>query len=325
MSPVILAGVEAGRVILSDGSRKKIQSGSGFRLEPTRGKLLKVDGISYRGSVEVFINPVREAVIVNQVAIEDYLRSVLPAELNPRAFPYLSTQQAQAVAARTFAVASLGQNAARGFDVYSDERSQVYAGVEREVSLSDRAIGETRGLIAVYQDQPIVAFYSSTCGGLTADYAEMFQRPPIPYLKGGIRCSDRSSAYHSWNERIRVSDIGPRLDRFARVGKLKKLEIVRRSSSGRVTQMRFVGSDGERLLQGMSVRYALGLRSNWITRLEWQHDRSGYIVEIQAKGKGFGHGVGLCQFGSVELGREGWDFERILKYYYRGIRLKQQW
>ena len=89
--------------------------------------------------------------------------------------------------------------------------------------------------------------------------------------------------------------------------------------------MRFVGDQGEKVLKGLDIRSALGLKSSWILALEPRRDRSGYIVEIHARGRGWGHGVGLCQMGTVELARQGWGFERILKHYYKGIDLTRRW
>ncbi len=89
--------------------------------------------------------------------------------------------------------------------------------------------------------------------------------------------------------------------------------------------MRFVGTQGEKILKGLDIRSALGLRSNWITDFEVHRDASGYIVEIHAQGKGWGHGVGLCQIGAVELASRGWNFERILKHYYKGIEVVRRW
>jgi stage II sporulation protein D len=89
--------------------------------------------------------------------------------------------------------------------------------------------------------------------------------------------------------------------------------------------MRFTGTKGEKVLKGLNIRSALGLRSNWITDFDVHSDRSSYIVEIHVRGKGWGHGVGLCQVGTVELAGRGWNFERILKHYYQGIEVTRRW
>ena len=325
LASVVVISAQEGRIHLADGNGQSLGSGSGFRLQPLGGRQLELDGVPYHDVMEVFINPLSRSVVVNEVSLERYLRGVVPNELGSTDRSRSEAIKTLAIAARTFAYSSLGQNARRGFDVYSDSRSQVYRGIPSEKPLSNQMIEETSGIIATYGDRPIVAFYSSTCGGRTEDYREVFQREPIPYLEGGAACPDTSSPYHSWDEHIPISRIQERLDRFAGVGKLERLEPLRKSRWGRTVEMRFVGTKGEKILKGLNIRSALGLRSNWITDFDVHLDRSGYIVEIHARGKGWGHGVGLCQIGTVELASRGWNFERILKHYYKGIEVTRRW
>ena len=325
LAPVVIITHVKGSIELKDSGGKVVGSGSGFRLRASGPAPLRLDGRPYRGAVDAFINPLRNPVIVNDVSLEDYLKGVVPNELSPTVFPVPEAIKAQAVAARTFAISSLSRNAARGFDLFADERSQVYRGFDTEQRLSSQTVDRTRGIIATYDNQPITAFYSSTCGGLTSDYAVIFQRSQIPYLKGGVQCPDEASPYRYWDETISVARIQKNLDRLADLGRLRKLSVLRRSGAGHIVEMRFVGERGEKVLKGLRVRSALGVKSNWITSLDPRYDESGFISVVRAKGRGFGHGVGMCQIGAVELGRRGWDFKRILKHYYQGIELQQHW
>ena len=314
-----------GKIQLSDGNARVFRSGSGFRLQPRKGRTLKLDGVSYQGALEVFINPLGRPVIVNELSLETYLKGVVPNELSANGSSQMEALKALTIAARTFAFSSLGQNSRRGFDLYSDNRSQVYRGDRSEQLISNRAVEQTWGTIATYRNQAIVAFYSSTCGGVTADYQGAFQRPGIPYLQGGAHCPDHSSPHSSWEELIQISRIQGALDRVAGVGRLKRLQSLQKSRWGRTVEMLFVGDQGEKVVKGLAIRSALGLRSNWIFALEPHYDSSGYISEIHATGRGWGHGVGLCQTGTVELSRQGWSFEKILKHYYTGISLARRW
>lgn len=320
-----LLQASGGKIRLADGKGRVLRSGSGFRLQSRKGRILKLDGVAYEGVLEVFVNPLGSSVIVNELSLETYLKGVVPNELSLKGPSQLEALKALSIAARTFAFSALGQNANRGFDLYTDTRSQVYRGAHSEQLLSNQAIEQTRGTLATYRNQAIVAFYSSTCGGVTADYQEAFQRPGIPYLKGGAQCPDHASPYSSWEELIPVSRIQSNLDRVAGVGRLKKLESLQKSRWGRTVEMRFIGDQGEKVLRGLAIRSALGLRSTWIFGLEAHYDNSGYISEIHATGRGWGHGVGLCQTGTVELSRQGWSHEKILKHYYTGITLARRW
>lgn len=308
-----------GNIQILNSSGRELASGSGFRLDPSPGRLIHLDGVAYRGSLEAFVNPLGSPVLVNELALEDYLKGVVANEMSPRLFPVPEALKAQSVAARTYAASSIGRLAQFGFDLFSDVRSQVYGGVPSEQLGSTLAVEQTRGLIAVYQGKPIVAFYSSTCGGQTAGYKDMFNGPEIPYLKGGVSCSDETSRYHTWRERLRPAQFQAYLRGYAAVGRLKDLKIQRTDSAGRVLEMRFAGDMGQAVLSGSDLRFALGLRSNLITRLKVKKDRLGFVSEIEVAGRGFGHGVGMCQIGAVELGKKGLEFRRILKRYYPGV------
>jgi stage II sporulation protein D len=109
---------------------------------------------------------------------------VVPVEMGPSQFPELDALKAQAVAARTYAVAHLGDHADEGWDLCDTPACQVYAGAGAEHRLSDRAVAETAGLVAVYEGEPIDAMYTSTCGGHTENAAELFSGAERPYLAG---------------------------------------------------------------------------------------------------------------------------------------------
>ncbi|MCA1594447.1 MAG: SpoIID/LytB domain-containing protein [Acidobacteria bacterium] len=138
---------------------------------------------SYRGRLEVFPNTHGALTVVNVLGLEDYVRGVVPNELSPGGFPAIEALKAQAVAARTYAVSHTGQFSAEGFDLVPTTRSQVYGGLSTEHPLTDRAVAETRGIVATYDGQPINALYTSTCGGRTEDAENIFGGEAVPYLR----------------------------------------------------------------------------------------------------------------------------------------------
>jgi stage II sporulation protein D len=139
---------------------------------------------AYRGRLEVFANTRGSLTVVNVVALEDYVRGVVPNELSPGGWPELEALKAQAVAARTYAVSNLGRFAAEGYDLTPDTRSQVYGGRSTEHPLTDRAVNETRGRVVTYAGRPINALYTSTCGGRTEDAENIFGGEAPAYLRG---------------------------------------------------------------------------------------------------------------------------------------------
>ena len=149
------------------------------RLNPVR-----LNGKAYRGRLEVFVNSRGSLTVVNVVPLEDYLLGVVPAELG---LPQLEAQKAQAIAARTYAVANIDAYGTKGFDMLPTVWSQVYKGVAIETTMGTRAVKETRGLIATYHGKPIMAYFTSTCGGRTENSENVFDKAE-PYLRG-VECS----------------------------------------------------------------------------------------------------------------------------------------
>ncbi|HEV7701361.1 MAG TPA: SpoIID/LytB domain-containing protein [Pyrinomonadaceae bacterium] len=149
-----------------------------------RSNPIKLNGKAYRGKIEVFVNAKGSLTVVNVVPLEDYLYGVVPAELG---LPQLEAEKAQAVAARTYAVANIGTYGRQGFDMVPTIWSQVYKGVSIETKMGTQAVNETRGIVATYQGKPIMAYFTSTCGGRTEDGGNIFDKGE-PYLKG-VECS----------------------------------------------------------------------------------------------------------------------------------------
>ncbi len=168
-----------------------IATGSFSSLKPVafgslneRANPIKLNGKAYRGKIEVFVNSRGSLTVVNVVPLEDYLLGVVPSELG---LPQLEAQKAQAVAARTYAIANIGGYGQQGFDMVPTMASQVYKGVSIETRMGTQAVQQTRGIVATYHGKPIVAYYTSTCGGRTEDGENIFGKPE-PYLRG-VECS----------------------------------------------------------------------------------------------------------------------------------------
>lgn len=145
---------------------------------------VRFNGKAYRGRIEVFANSRGSLTVVNAVSLEDYLLGVVPNELS---LPQLEAQKAQAIAARTYAVANINGFGSQGFDLLPTVRSQVYQGFSSESKMGTQAVLETRGIVATYKGVPINAYYTSTCGGRTENSENIFDKAE-PYLRG-VECS----------------------------------------------------------------------------------------------------------------------------------------
>jgi stage II sporulation protein D len=189
---LVAEGIPEQKVVGAVGSRVEISgeggavaAGERIRLVPLDDVPVRVGSKTVRGELELRGGAGGVAVI-NVLSLEAYLRGVVPAEMGPRAFPAIEALKAQAVAARTYAVAHLGEYSESGYDICDTMQCQVYEGVGSEHPLSDRAVHETEGEIAVFAGQPIDAMYHSTCGGHTEDAAAVFPERAAPYLVGVV-------------------------------------------------------------------------------------------------------------------------------------------
>ena len=154
----------------------------GVWLKPL-GELTTLQGKGrYRGKFEIFPNTQGRLTVVNTLDLETYLRGVVPKEMGAWEFPNVEALKAQAVAARTYAVANRGKRATDGFDMGDTVADQVYGGRDGEQSLTDRAVQETEGLFATYGGKPIQALFMANCGGHTTNVADVFGGD-APYLR----------------------------------------------------------------------------------------------------------------------------------------------
>ena len=149
---------------------------------------IRVGGKQYRGDIKLTLNSRGRINVINLVSIEDYLRGVVPMELSPLGYPEIEALKAQAVAARSYALFHRGEHEDEGYDLHDDARSQVYGGVAAEHELSDRAIEETRGMVASAPGEdgrfaPIDALYTANCGGHTENNEDVFGGKPRSYLR----------------------------------------------------------------------------------------------------------------------------------------------
>ena len=150
---------------------------------------VRIANRDYRGQIHLVLSSRGKINVVNVLPLEEYLRGVVPLELSPSAFPEIEALKAQAIAARSYALSTRGRFTREGFDLYDDSRSQVYGGLSAEQPLTNRAVEETRGLVAVYPNEdgrpvPIEALYTSNCGGHTENNEAVFLTKPVPYLRG---------------------------------------------------------------------------------------------------------------------------------------------
>ena len=155
----------------------------GVMLRPHSGVSVVEGKGGYRGKIEIVPNAHHRLSVINTLDMESYLRGVVPKEMGAWSFPAIEGLKAQAVAARTYAIANMGKRARDGFDLLDTPLDHAYGGRDAEQSLTDRAVAETAGLIATINGRPIQALYMANGGGATIDNSYVFGGD-FSYLRG---------------------------------------------------------------------------------------------------------------------------------------------
>lgn len=274
---------------------------------------MTIGNISYRGAMS-FQSKDGRLYAVNVVDIEDYLRSVVPAEM-PALWPSEAIK-AQAVIARTYAIAHLDVN--DFFDLCATQQCQVYAGTSTENPNSDLAVKQTAGKLVAWQDNPAETYFASDNGGFIASSAEVWGRS-IPYLQAGPDpfSANSNSPKRNWNMEVNYSQVQNIASSYGiSVGKLSRVSVSKYSPSGRPASITFKGSKGSKVLRGAEVGGFIKSLGAWSTRVALSNSDV-----LTVRGSGFGHGVGLSQWGALDMANQGYTFDAILGFYYRGASL----
>ena len=252
--------------------------------------------------------------VVNAVELENYIKGVLYHEVS-HYWP-MESLKAQAVAARSYALYQMQMNRHKDFDVTSDIYSQVYGGRGSERYRTNIAIERTKGLVMVYRGKLLLAYFHATCAGHTEDVSELWKED-LPPLKG-VACSFcRFSPHFFWKKNFRLKDIQDKLNaKGYGLGLIKEIRIIERNTSGRIKTLEIETRDGKKAnISGKDFREIIG--PNNIKSNNYEVDMQGYYMDLI--GKGWGHGVGMCQWGAAQMASEGYSYEQILKYYYPGV------
>jgi len=274
-----------------------------------------------RGDLEVMRTP-RGLAAINALPIEDYLVSSVGGEMSPTW--ETEALRAQAVVSRTYALHELRENRGEPYDLRADTGSQRYRGVADESDTVRGAVASTRCRILTYGGEPILAAFHSTSGGRTASAAEVWGRS-VDYLVSREVDGEDASPDTYWRVALSGATLGRALAEAGwRVGESERVEIVSRSASGRVDRVRIRGDRGSAELTGRQLRSAVGetvLRSTLFEVRRSDSSEPGGARFVFA-GTGYGHGVGMSQWGARAMAARGAGYEQILASFYPGTRLE---
>ena len=325
----------------------------------------------YHGAFELVKNNNNTFNLVNMIEVEEYLKGVVPNEM-PVHFG-LEALKAQSVAARNY-VLSPRTKASPNYDVVDSVASQVYFGANTEKPLSNQAVAETEGIVAIYNWDLILAQYSSTAGGYTESYSHAFSDPVTkafpspekPYLKAKpdiigqepLNSEEKASAYYKskptaydirspyfrWEREWTADElknaleltlpaqsatgfVKPAFKKGEKLDDLVEIKVLKRGDSGKIVEMEIVTrSQTYKVFKELVIRRLMTNNGKALPSanvvFENEQDENGNLLSVKAYGGGFGHGVGLSQYGAGFMGSElHKSYDKILQHYYTGITL----
>jgi len=334
---------------------------------PAAGKTITIPGLEwghgtpkrgradrrYHGDVYLTVGNDGRLTVVNLLSAERLLEGVVPAELFPSA--PASALQAQAVAARGQLLAKVGtRHRSDPYLLCAETHCQVYSGDSARRKSTSAAVKATRGMLLFNGEDLVDTTYSSTCGGHTEAFHEMWGGTPKPYSMGLIDTQDapqtpinpdavahfidnppkaycapsgsRSKVYR-WTKKLRGAKVSRAVNKRGQVGEVHTIRATRRGVSGRALAVEYIGTTGRLVVEGSyNNRKLLGnLRSGmWVVERRGGKP-DGAPATWHFRGGGFGHGVGMCQHGAMGMARQGHRVDAILGHYYPGSALKRAW
>lgn len=325
------------------------------------GSMDSVIGIGknkYRGFVN-FIAKGEQISLINHVEIEDYLYGVVPKEMGSSF--HVESLKAQSITARTFAMASKNKHQNEGFNLCDTTHCQVYGGKVAEHPNTNRAVDETKGLSVYYNGNLAETVFHSNNGGYIESskdtwggHFDYLVAKEDPFSSNTTASTwEMKLTSQEMDQKILSSGIN--------IGNILDVGILETTSANRVANVKLIGTLGEEIITGARLRTILGMRSTWfdIKKEGKTISRMGYVFDpetsksiainldnatiidgnnIQSKsnsnvsqgtrvegftfnGRGYGHGVGMSQYGALEMAKQGYTYEEIIKHYYTGVEI----
>ncbi len=309
------------RVILRDGG---IHIGLSFYARKELRLLLQKDATlertgkkkRYRGAIDISVNKKGQLLVINAVELEAYIRGVLYHEVSHR-WP-LEAIKAQAVAARTYALYQAEVNKEGPYDVTSDIYSQVYGGRSAERYRTNMAAERTKGQVLLYNGKILPAYFHASCGGHTENVKELWKHDLAP-LRGQKCVYCQLTPHYAWKKNFQSKSVQDKLNKHGYTLELiKEIRILSRAKSGRIKDLQITTRDGKTVtLAGKTFRHIIGpneLKSNF-----YDIEMNGYYFDVH--GHGWGHGVGMCQWGAYAMSQQRKNYKEILTYYYPGVKI----
>ncbi|MBI4516108.1 MAG: SpoIID/LytB domain-containing protein [Deltaproteobacteria bacterium] len=318
------AGSPAGRVVdlsvrsglVSVGGRAGVQEVTISGSDPSKPLAVRAGRTTrhYHGRLSVRCAG-NVLLLVNHAGIEEYLYGVVTKE-SGASWP-AEALKAQAIASRSYALYQAQHRRERDYDMVDDEGSQVYGGVEGETKASRRAVDDTRAQALAHGGRPIYAMFTANAGWHTGDPKIIFNQP-LPYLVATPDPYSPEEQLGRWTRRHSAAEVRRALAEVLRepLGEIRDIRPVLTCPSGRIVRVAIVDDRGA---HEMRTRPTLGRALNLPDILLNVRREGDHFVFA---GGGFGHGVGLSQWGAKNMADKGFSAKDILAFYYRGAEIR---
>jgi len=275
------------------------------------------ENIVYRGRMDIIAVGNNSLTIVNTLPLDEYIMGVVPRETFP-AWP-AAALRAQAVAARSFALTHILNGKGKEFDIVSPNH-QLYGGASAETLSTTKAVLDTQGEVLTYNGKVLCAFFYTCCGGKTEEAKNIFPSAnKYPHAVDSPYC--KGTKHYSWSFSIALENCSQKLKRAGKylTGRITTVKPVKYFESGRVAQIKFSSKFNSVVITGEECRKILGYNNirSTLFKVRIKNGR------LQFVGRGWGHAVGMCQWGSKVMAEKGFDYEQILSHFYPGTKIER--
>lgn len=299
-------------IYVYDGQQVVLEQASIVQVMPRDG-YLHFNNTWYQGAFSISKQD-EKALLINSIDLEDYIFAVVKAEGWPK-WP-IEMNKVMAIACRSYVIAKVleAQHQGRSYHIKNTNIHQKYDGYHERMDIK-KAIDETRDIFLAYDGQPITAMFDICCGGVVPAKKKGVNFNHAPYLARTYACTYcKNYKVYTWSAAYSLSELESIFKTYVpSLRKLREVKVTKKDSAGIVQEICLKAASGYHYINGKKVYSLLKKIKSLCFSLERKRGRS-----IVIKGRGYGHHMGLCQWGARHMVDKGWNYERILKFFYPG-------
>ena len=277
---------------------------------------LSLGRYQYRGMF-ILKKKAEKIYLINQIPLEEYLAGVLESEIS-WSWP-IESIKAQAVAARSYAISHIRKNKKQPWDLVSDERHQVFRGSYSNHPKLAQAVKKTKNMVIQSRGKIVQTFFTASCGGITEKAHNVWPvSEDLSYFQH-VRCHYCTThPKYQWSYRISKEKLAKNLSKEYPIKDIKNVKVHKKNSGKRIEEIKINQSSGSINIPAAKFRLLVNPQKLQSTIFTITGEKNAILFS----GRGYGHGVGLCQWGAKTMAENSYDFRSILQFYYKNIQLR---